>query len=240
MSARALPFLVVPLLIMVIAILMNGSTPAFSGSSTAQICTQQNCPPPGSTGTSYFCQANNLIGLLQACKILPNCNAPPYPQPAFCIQDAISAAGAGCFFQFLANGAAGCGVFLPSNSFVFIPTAQITSSLSSTAAFFTFTASGTSGFITIIGVATAIISLLGLTVFGSGEQGEGLHVLFMGGMVLGLWLVVSGIEGYVSGSPNELFFDSLNSAIQGAGTFVYAMLTLSVVIGFTGLVSRGS
>src|SRR5574340_817759 len=101
MSARALPFLVVPLFIMMGAILMNSGNASVNGTNTAQFCNAPNagCPPPGASGTLYACQPASLIGNLQACKILPNCNAPPYLAPAFCIGDIFTAISAGCFLQ---------------------------------------------------------------------------------------------------------------------------------------------
>jgi hypothetical protein len=238
-----LPFLILPIAIMVMAILLDSSSPSLTGAGGVSICSQpgqSNCIPPNSTGTAYACQPTSLLGNLQACKILPSCSAPPYPSPAFCIGDALTAVTASCFFQFLTSGAAGCGVYLPANTNVFIPHAQIVSSLSTSGAFFGFSASGASGFITMVGIAVGIISLAGLSVFGSGEQGEGLHILFMGGMVLGFWTILTGVEGFAGGSVSETFFNSLNAAYPGGGTFLYVMLTLSTVIGFVGLVSRGS
>lgn len=242
MSARALPLVFFPLAVMLVGILLSASAvPNQNGSATATFCstpTQQNCVPANSPGTTYYCDPTNVLGYLQACKILPSCVAPPYPDPAFCIGDVISAAGAGCLFQFIQQGSAGCGVYLKGGFSVFIATKQIASSLSTTGAFFGYVGGGAGGFITMIGVAVGIISLAGLTVFGSGEQGEGLHILFQGGMVMGLWLLLSGLEGFPGG--NDVMFAGLNVAIAGAGTFIYALLTLSVVGGFLGLVSRGA
>ena len=240
MSARSLPFIVIPIAIMLLAILMNGQgTPDTSAAQPVEFCAnpaQQNCIQQGSIGTSYYC--SSPAGVMQACKILPSCTTPPYPSPAFCLGNVIQAIGASCAIQFITSGAAGCGVYLPANSWVFIPTGQVASSLTTAGAFFSFSSSGASGFIGMIGVAVGVISLLGLTVFGSGEQGEGLHILFIGGMVMGIWLVITALEGFPGST--ELFFSSLNQAIAGAGTFLYVVLTLSVVIGFTGMVSRGA
>jgi len=233
------------------AILLNSSVgPNLNGSACA---TFQNTGQPsnqcanGSIGTSYYCQPNFITPLYPACMILPACNAPPYPSPAFCIQDPLSAIQAGCLPGYTlaavthgGNGESGCGVFLPAGSFVFIGTQQITASLSSSGAFFPFAVAGVSGFITMIGLVVGIVCLAGITIMGSGENAEGIHILFMGGMVLGFWLLLSGTEGFVGGNAAELFFNSMNGAIPGVGTFIYVMLTLSVVLGFTGLVSRGS
>lgn len=248
-NSHALPFLVFPLAVMVVGLLLTLSSavsatnglPTANGQGNAVFCatpTQKNCIPAGSPGTSYFCDPTNILGFLQACKILNSCAVPPYPSPTFCIGDVLTAFSAGCGLQFISAGAAGCGVYLPGGFSVFIPTAQIASSITANGAFFGFVGGGSSGFVAMIGVAVGIISLAGLTVFGSGEQGEGLHILFQGGMVLGLWLILSGLEGFPGGS--DQMFTSLNGAVAGAGTFLYSMLTLSVVIGFLGLVSRGA
>lgn len=242
MAGRAIPFLVFPMVIMLVAILMNSTAPAINGSATASFCSNPSssvtCQQPSGV-TTVFCVPANIIQAIASCQILPHCSAPPYPSPAYCVNDLGTALAAGCFFQFVASGSAGCPVFLPSYASVVLTNTQLISSLSTSSALFAFSVSGTSGFIAIIGVAVGIISLLGLTIFSSGLQGESLHVLFIGGMVLGLWLLLSGIEGFAGGT-SDMFFSAMNVAIAGAGTFFYVIMTFSVVIGFTGLVSRGS
>jgi len=250
-SARALPFLIFPLAVIAFAILLNSATgPNINGSACASFqnsgASGQQCNS-ASLGTSYYCQVNFITPLYPACMILPACTVPPYPSPAFCIGDPFSALQAGCLPGWTlaaitngGNGQSGCGVFLPAGSFVFIGTQQIAASISSSGAFFPFAVAGASGFITMIGLVVGIVSLAGITIMGSGENAEGIHILFMGGMVLGFWLILSGTEGFVGGNKSELFFNSMNGAIPGVGTFIFVILTLSVVIGFTGLVSRGS
>jgi hypothetical protein len=250
-NSHALPFVVLPLAVMIVAMLLSVSaavsatkgTPATDFQGSATFCanpSQRNCIPQGAVGTAYYCDPGlgGFLPGLQACNILPSCGAPPYPPPAWCVSNVLTAAIAGCLVQFIASGSAGCPVFLPAGFSVFIPTQQIASSITTGGAFFGFVGGGASGYISMVGVAVGIISLAGLTVFGSGEQGEGLHILFQGGMVLGLWLIISGLEGFPGG--NDAVFASLNSAVAGAGTFIWSMLTLSEVIGFLGLVSRGA
>lgn len=203
--------------------------------------TLTNCLPQGSLGTSYYCQPQNLIGFFQACKILPNCNITP-PSPAWCLPNdasgAIDSIAAGCALQFAAAGPAGCPVFLSGGLNVFIPTQIIAGNLASTGALFGFSISGSQAFIAMIGIAVGLISLAGFTVFGSGFSSESVHVLFMGGMLLGFWVILAGLEGFIAGNPASMF-SQLNAWVSGTGTFTYVGLTLTYALGFVGSISRG-
>lgn len=91
----------------------------------------------------------------------------------------------------------------------------------------------------VITVAVGVAALAGITVFGSGESAETVHILFIGGIFLGLWAILSALEGFITGNPLS-GFAQINAATGlpiGAG--LYLMLTFLYIIGITGTVSRG-
>jgi hypothetical protein len=243
---RAGTLLLFPLLIMVIAIAVQqgNQAPNLQGSNTVQFCTSQvstNCAVQNSIGTSYTCQPTaSIFGLFPNCKILPSCDIKP-PFPAFCISDPIEAGLAGCIGAGIFTNYASCGVWLPAGTYVFIPSSTINSDLTTTSALFGLSATGPSGFISLIFGVVAIVAILGLTVFSTGENSESIHILFMAALLLGIWGILSGLEGYLGGStsPSEMF-NSMNMMYPGFGTFVYVGLTLAYTLGIIGTVSRGS
>src|SRR6058998_3505817 len=60
---------------------------------------------------------------------------------------------------------------------------------------FAFGSITTKSFIEMIEIAVGIAALAGITLFGSGESPEGIHILFMSSLILGLWLILSLAEG---------------------------------------------
>src|SRR5438128_9415812 len=63
---------------------------------------------------------------------------------------------------------------------------------------FAFGSITTTSFIDMIEIAVGIAVLAGLTILGSGESPEGIHILFMMSLLLGLWLIFSLAEGFAS------------------------------------------
>jgi hypothetical protein len=109
--------------------------------------------------------------------------------------------------------------------------------------FFGFGSIGPSGFIAVIGILVGIVVLAGITVFSSGIGFEGVHILFLGGAMIGIWFFLSTLEGFVSNSPTS-FFVQMNSSIVSMGgapigTGLYVLLTFMYLVGFVGMVKRG-
>lgn len=245
---KAATFLFFPIVVMLLGIIVTASAaanpvPGISGQNAVQFCNPNNpvpsdCLPAGATGTAYFCQPDATF-TLGICKILPTCDVTP-PAPAWCVGDILQAifiasatGNPGCVLNF-----ASCGVFLNAGDNVFIPITTIAGDLSSAGALFGFNVIGTNGFITMIGIAIGLVALASLTIFGSGMGSEGVHMLFIGGMLMGIWLILSGLEGFLGGNQGSMFAQ-LNLAISGVGTFLYVIFTLSYTLGFVGTISRG-
>lgn len=100
------------------------------------------------------------------------------------------------------------------------------------------------GFIAMVVVALGLVALAGITVFGSSPTStESAHILFVAGLMVALWIILSVAEGFVVGRPTS-FLTELNSiTIDGTtaqlGTTTYVLLTLVEVVGVVGLISRG-
>ena len=62
---------------------------------------------------------------------------------------------------------------------------------------------------------------------------------FIGGMLLGVWFILAGIDGFIFGSSTSIFAQ-LNIPIANMGTFIFGFLTLLYTMGTIGSVSRGS
>jgi len=89
-----------------------------------------------------------------------------------------------------------------------------------------------------------LVALAGLTIFGSGTSTESVHIFFMGGLMLGIWIFISGLEGFLGGSKTSVF-TQLNGPLTspggaGFGTEFYILLTLMYLFGFMGMVKRGA
>lgn len=130
--------------------------------------------------------------------------------------------------------------FLPAGATVTILLNQTgnTPPNTSNGVFFNLGTVGPSGFISIIGVILGIVCLAGITVLGTGAGTESIHILFMGGMMMGIWLFLSGLDGFGSSNPNSIFVE-LDALSAGSGTGFYIILTFLYFIGFAGMVKRG-
>lgn len=243
MGFNALPFLLWPIAIVIVGIALQAGAPNLQGSATVVFCDVNHpasspCVPQNSPGTSYYCDPTSIAGFFQACKILPACSIHAN-YPAFCINDPLTAVAAGCLGAPFLTSYASCGTWLPAGQNVFIPTATIAANLSTGGAL--FGVSSTSGFITFVSVVIGLACLAGLNIFGSGESSEAVHDLLMGGLLLSVWGVLIGLEGFISPQPSQLeMFSQLNMMIAGFGTFLFGIATLSYCIGVGGAISRGS
>lgn len=110
-----------------------------------------------------------------------------------------------------------------------------------TTGLFAFVASvslDSNGWVAVILVAVGAAVIAGLAVLGSGLNAESTHILFIGGLLLGIWFIIIAAEGYPG--SGELFFSSLDSTLPGAGAAAFLLLTLMYSVGVISAVSRGS
>lgn len=105
-------------------------------------------------------------------------------------------------------------------------------------AFFKFANIGIAGFVLMISLAIGVAALVGINIVGTGENSETVHVLFMGGIMLGFWFFLSAIEGFLTNSSTS-FFTQLNGALSGFGTTTYVFLTLIYSLSIVKAISRG-
>src|SRR5437867_3394164 len=103
---------------------------------------------------------------------------------------------------------------------------------------FAFGSITTKSFTDMITIAVGIAVIAGITFLGSGESPEGIHILFMMSLLLGLWLILSLAEGFVNSSSASVF-SSLNGAVSGLGTSVYLIVTIIYMVGGIAAISRG-
>lgn len=92
--------------------------------------------------------------------------------------------------------------------------------------------------VAIIGIVIAVAAVAGLNLFGSGESSEAIHILLMGGIFLGVWIFLTGLDGFATASPNS-FFVQMNGSMAGSGTFFYFIVSVVYLLGFIKTVSRG-
>lgn len=230
--ASVSPFLIgLPLVVMLGAITVNGGT--LLGSSVpyticnANTVTQgSTCGLPANSPVLVFHCGNVLIG---TCKIANTCKVPPYPAPAFCV-------GIPGILQ---------TTQLPPNTDLAVPLVNAGPAASNTpnGVFFNLGDIGPAGFIGVIGVIVGLVVLAGISALGIGTGFESVHILFIGGMMIGIWLFLSAIEGFLSGSKTSVFTELNTSMISmgGApiGTAFYVLLTFLYFVGFMGMVKRG-
>jgi hypothetical protein len=88
--------------------------------------------------------------------------------------------------------------------------------------------------------AVGLVAIAGISLLGSGENSESIHIIFVVGILLVVWTFLTAIEGFGGSNPNEIF-NSLNSMpfTVPLGTLAYAILTLMFTMGAIGSVSRG-
>jgi hypothetical protein len=119
------------------------------------------------------------------------------------------------------------------------PSGQVTQATNIPTSQFAYGALSSQSLLIMVTVAVGVAALAGIAVFGSGENAESVHILFVAGLLLALWAVFSALEGFITGSPSS-GFTQLNLATGlPLGTGLYLILTLLYVVGVTGTVSRG-
>lgn len=235
-------FLFAPaLLIMMVSIILGGANNAGANpgnlqsganSVNANFCANQingsnNCVPNG-TSTVITCR-----NVFTPCKIAPNCIVPT-PPPAWCFPWP---------FSLIPSNA---GTWLNPGATVILNSNQFNSGISPNAAIFNFGSIGPSGWIIMIIIAVGIAALASITILNSGMGAEGVHVLILGALAVGIWGFLSLMDGFITGNPNSLF-SGLNSITMhnsplpaGIGTLLYVLLSLFWVFGWIGLIDRGA
>lgn len=212
-----------PIMIVALSIFMQGGLLIGNPNTSVNFCTGNLCAPPGSS-TVITC--NNLI---TPCKILPSCNNPPAPAWCYPWPFSLLPFNAGTWLD------AGATVVLSSN--------QFNAGLTSSAAIFPFATIGPIGWVIIIIVAIGIAVLAGINVLGSGLSPEAIHILWMGGVLMGIWFILSAFDGFLSGTPTSLFSYLNGIVLSGQsvpfGTALWMICTLLWTLGVASMVSRG-
>lgn len=222
-------------LIILIGLITAGGGSLTGASANYAICNPNSgisCQPSSSSPSVVYTVFNCNQGLGFPCKLASGCVVPPYPPPAYCTGNNLFGLGPALVQETLLP--AGASIAVPSTVVALANNTQ-------KGVFFGFGTVGTAGFITLIGIIVGIVSLAGLTVFGTGAGTESVHILFMGGLFLGVWIFLSGLEGFVAGSPAS-FFTELNvlTGTSQLGTALYVLLTFVYLVGFAGMVKRGN
>lgn len=211
------------LLILVTSIVLQGGNLTTNGQNNANFCSANGCVAPGTT-TVITC--NNGLGQAFApCKILPGCVNPP--APAWCEPWPISLVAQGTYLN------AGATVILTSS--------QVNSAVSASSALFQFGSIGINGFTVMIIVVVGIVCLASITVFSTGMGGEGVHILAVSGMVLGIWIILSSIDGFITGNPHSIFAYLNQIPLDGfaVGTFLYILCSFLWTFGWLSAFTRG-
>lgn len=223
-AQTAIALFIFPIMVVILSIFMQGGILTGTPNTAVNFCTGSTCAPAGST-TVVSC--NNLV---TPCKILPGCSSPPAP--------------AWCFPWPLSLIPSNAGTWLDAGATVILTSTQFNAGVTATTAIFPFTSIGPTGWIVLILIGVGVAVLAGLNVLGSGLSPEAIHILWMGGVSLGIWFILSAFDGFLTGSANSLFA-YLNSIVlsgQAAqmGTALWMICTLLWVLGTVSLVSRGN
>jgi hypothetical protein len=129
---------------------------------------------------------------------------------------------------------------MPDGGSIYVaPNGQVQGQNQATASF-SYGSLSPASLIIMVTVAVGVAALGALNFLSSGENAEGTHILFIGGMLLGIWAILSALEGFITGSPTS-GFTAMNNAFPAfpLGSALYVILTFLYVIGITGTVSRG-
>jgi hypothetical protein len=94
------------------------------------------------------------------------------------------------------------------------------------------------GWVALIVSAIGISVLAGVSLLGSSPTGpEGVHIMFVAGLLVVIWVIIIAAEGYPG--PGELFFNSLDGLMAGAGAALFLLMNLIYAVGIVTAVSRG-
>lgn len=216
-------FLFAPaIVIMMASIFLQGGNFTSNTQQNVTICNVNGCVPPG---TSTVITCNNF---LTPCQILPGCSSPPAP--------------AWCFpwpFNLIPSNA---GTWLNAGATVVLTSTQVNAAVTANSALFAFGSIGPSGWTNIILIAAGIVTLASIAVFSTGMGPEGVHILAVSGVALGIWLFLSAMDGFITGNPNSLF-SQLNliklAGAAGFGTMLYVICSMFWVFGWLGAFTWG-
>ena len=204
-----------PVIILAVSVVMQGIALTGSAQTVCYNITNASCTQNGSQVT-YTCPpfTGKFGSKFTVCQVAPNCTN-PLPSPAFCFLG-VQYINPGDTLTVQATQTSGSGVF-------------------------NFGAVGSSGLIAFIGVVVAIAVLSGFQIVGSGLNQMSTRILFFAGLMTGVWLFFSSLDGFLGGS-NGSFFTQLNtqSAELGLlpfGTIAYVMLTVFEILGIGGYIS---
>lgn len=211
-----------PIVVLVAFITASGGS-LQGAASPFSICNpdQPACGVSSSSVTIYGCGGSTF-----PCKIADGCHVPPFPPPAYCAGSVIPIINLNLETT-----------LIPANTTLTVPTVITTLPANGAAGFFFgFGQIGPSGFIALIGLIVGIVCIAGFAFIGTGS--ESVHILFMGGLMMGIWIFLSGLEGFLGGSSTS-FFVELNALSSGIGTAFYVALTFMYLLGFMSMVKRG-
>lgn len=224
------PLTVFPLFVMAICVIVSGAggltysgntSPFCVGASSGLSCDQST--GTDQAGTTYTCAAGG-----KDCQLPYNCpNLLSPPPPTYCTAKV---------------GPSGVpGWWLPAGNSLLITTSAASNlgPIVGGSTSLIFGSINASGFIVMIVVSSVIVAITALNFLGSGENAEGIHIVWMCSLLIGLWLIMSASEGFLTGSPGS-FFIQLDGLFPGTGTTLYVFLTLLFTLGTIGSVSRSS
>lgn len=229
-----------PVLMMMVSIVMQGGT-LQGANANAVICNPNSvvCNNSATGSTTFGCAPGvSVAGVSIFSLVGAPCSLPgPCPSSAF-----QTASNTFCALDGKWLTPYGTTVTIP-NSLLFNKPTTSGGPNTQNGVFFGFGNIGAGGFIAIIGIAIGITALAGVTIFGTGSSFEAVHILFIGGMLLAVWTVLSGIEGFVGGNATSLFTE-LNKpyiSVEGIpfGTSFYVLITFMYMVNFILLVKRG-
>lgn len=220
-----------PISMVILSVFMQGGILQGSPNTAVTFCNSPSCVPNG-TSTVITCNAvgNNQISLTAgACRILPSCVSPP--APAWCFPWPLSIAFS--------------GTFLSVGDTVVLTSTQFNSGLSAAGvAVFPFTSIGPLGWISVLIIGVGVAVLLGFTILGNGLSPEAVHILWISGLAVGIWVILSAFDGFLTGTPTSLFAYLNSIVLSGTavpiGTALWMICTLLWVLGTVSLVSRGN
>lgn len=217
------------LLIMGASIIMNGGNLLNSKGTNVAICPATGCLSSGSAVVLNCPLSGGLTAALGPnfanCEIEPYCIPNP-PPPAFCFGWPLN------YFN--------KGTYLPDGDTVVLNATQVAQGNTPQSAIFGFGALSSS-YTDIIIVATGVVIVMSLVVLGTGLGGEGVHIIAVSGVMLGIWVILTALAN--PGSPASLF-GALNSfTIAGVssvfGTLLYVICSIGWTLAWLAAFTRG-
>jgi hypothetical protein len=203
-------------MILAASILMQGGTLTGTTQPVCYNISQAKCTQDANGVTIHCPGPGPGFNNLTTCVVASTCT-PVLPSPAYCF--------------------AGQQVINPG------ATEVLKSTQVSNQGLFNFGAIGSAGIIAMVGVAVAVSVLAGFNILGSGLNQESIRILFFGGLLTGVWLFMSSLEGFVGGAANSFFTQLDKSTVAFGlppfGTIGYVILTIFEVFGIASFISGG-